>query len=331
MSTIYRIAKWEESYESADSRKISGPLSWIRFKTKQDGSGYRRIISQPDNCEIFSAWIAMVQISAKLPKELRGSLVSSDSRPLDVDDLAGMSGFPPKIFVRALEFLSSQKMGWLVCEKIKNSGATRHPPKKQRRYPASAEKTAATPGIRGKNGGDTRHPRKKPPREEERREDKISCAGPEAGASDRLFEALTKAEGSNPAEITPKASSRINAALTEILIATPHVTPEEITNRAAKYHRIMQPNNRLTAHALAKHWSRCGEPKDPAKPAIPTPPQNWRDILEELYAHNRINRDGIAWKDVHPQVREEVIEKAKQGIDGIQKKSAGPPEMSVGR
>lgn len=109
-------------------------------------------------------------------------------------------------------------------------------------------------------------------------------SGPPAAPSrprDALFEALARAEGSNPAELTKSAARAIAVALADIRRATPNVTASEIQNRAVIYRRVMGTNCTLTASALAKHWARCsGVPvaKTGSEPARPEP-AGWLEWL----------------------------------------------------
>jgi hypothetical protein len=75
---------------------------------------------------------------------------------------------------------------------------------------------------------------------------------------DPLFDALTSAEGSNPAQLTRTAARAIGVALAEIRRACPDLTADEINRRCANYRKLM-PNVRVTASGLSKHWARCDE------------------------------------------------------------------------
>lgn len=72
-----------------------------------------------------------------------------------------------------------------------------------------------------------------------------------------LFDALCRAEGSNPDEIGAQGA-RIGKCLKQIRQSSPEVTPGEIERRAANYPTHFD-GAALTADALAKWWARCGE------------------------------------------------------------------------
>jgi hypothetical protein len=107
----YRIKNWATNFETHETRKLES-LRWVALPNKHDGLGYRRVAAQPDACELFTAWTLMLQVASRGTREERGDLLR-DGAPLSAEDLALMTGFSVKIFTRAFEFFSSQKMGWL--------------------------------------------------------------------------------------------------------------------------------------------------------------------------------------------------------------------------
>jgi hypothetical protein len=109
----YRVKDWPEYYEVSDSRKVEGPLSWVPMRTKHDGKGYRRIAAQENRSDLFSAWVLIVEVTAKLPKRWRGWLVDAKGQPLDAEDLALKTGWPKVAFESAFSYFTDVKQGWL--------------------------------------------------------------------------------------------------------------------------------------------------------------------------------------------------------------------------
>jgi hypothetical protein len=109
---IYRIVGWNETYETAESRKLKH-LFWVPVPNKHDGLGFRRLAMQRENCQLLAAWVLMVQLASRGPPERRGWLMR-DGKPLDAEEMGLMTGFPASIFERALEFFSQTKIGWIV-------------------------------------------------------------------------------------------------------------------------------------------------------------------------------------------------------------------------
>ena len=114
MAVLYSIRNWNDLFETAQSRKIKGPLPWVAIPTKHDGLGFRRIVSMENGSAIYAAWILMVQVAAKCP--VRGVL-ADENGPFDFHDLAAKTGFTPALFEQAITPLASNKIGWIVVER----------------------------------------------------------------------------------------------------------------------------------------------------------------------------------------------------------------------
>jgi hypothetical protein len=89
------------------------------------------------------------------------------------------------------------------------------------------------------------------------------------------MDALASTDG-NLNEILEAGWRKVGAALASIREATPDVTPEEITRRAANYESHFE-GAALTSTALAKHWAKCGAERPPIK-ARPVEHRNWNDL-----------------------------------------------------
>jgi hypothetical protein len=111
---IYRIACWADLYETSETRKYVA-LRWVPVPNKHDGLGYRRMVSNRERCQLFSAWLLIVQVASKGRPEQRGWLVR-DGKPLDAEDLELITGFPAQIFAAAFIFFSDSKIGWLIAD-----------------------------------------------------------------------------------------------------------------------------------------------------------------------------------------------------------------------
>jgi uncharacterized phage protein (TIGR02220 family) len=111
---IYTVANWSEKFETCESRKLSN-LTWVATPNKHDGLSFRKMASQKNRCELFSAWNLILQVASKSKKGERGRLIR-DGQGLTPDDLSMMTGFPISIFETAFEFFSSPRVGWLIIE-----------------------------------------------------------------------------------------------------------------------------------------------------------------------------------------------------------------------
>lgn len=111
---LYRIAKWREVYETHETRKLVR-LNWIPVPNKHDGLGFRSIAAEKDGAALFGAWNLIVQVASRADREHRGTLIR-DETPLSASSLSTMTGFPAKVFERALAFFSQPSIGWLLAE-----------------------------------------------------------------------------------------------------------------------------------------------------------------------------------------------------------------------
>ena len=82
---MLRIANWD-AHEVAQTRKCDRPLHWVAFPTKHDGAGFCDMIEA--GLEHFGAFILLVQVAAKLPRERRGCLCDASGAPLTAKDIA---------------------------------------------------------------------------------------------------------------------------------------------------------------------------------------------------------------------------------------------------
>ena len=105
----YSVTDWDKRFENSQSRKYN-KLSWVPMPNKHDSGGYKRIAIQDDACDIFTAWILMVQVASRMP---RRGILADDTEPLDADELALRTSYPQRIFERAFEVLVHPKINWL--------------------------------------------------------------------------------------------------------------------------------------------------------------------------------------------------------------------------
>ncbi|MBI1309667.1 hypothetical protein GC176_00025 [bacterium] len=104
----FRVRRWDELFEVAQTRKIKGVLKWVAVVVKHDGKGFHRLIEGPNGAARFGVWILIVQVAAKCAT--RGVLADEDG-PLSIEDLSLKTGCPIVSFLDALPTLLS--IGWL--------------------------------------------------------------------------------------------------------------------------------------------------------------------------------------------------------------------------
>ncbi len=112
---LYRIKDWDQHFENNRSR--SRPhCAWVPIPNKQDGDGYRTLISLPDGIALYGAWMAIVLVASKCRPE-RGLLLRGTGEPHSACTIARKSGAPEDVIQRALNVLSARggddEIGWI--------------------------------------------------------------------------------------------------------------------------------------------------------------------------------------------------------------------------
>jgi len=118
----YTIPDWDQQYENNRSRKVKD-LAWVPVPNSHDGEGYMRVMSHPMAAQIFAAWILILEVASKCSR--RGVLARENGKPYDAESLAMKTRANAEWFRVALEFLSSEEVGWLTIEPIEDLGAPR--------------------------------------------------------------------------------------------------------------------------------------------------------------------------------------------------------------
>lgn len=146
----YRIKDWDKHYENAKSRTIEHK-AWCPVPNKQDGLGYRRMLSERDGAALYGAFVAVILMASKqsLPRE--GYLTDTgriDGIPHTPEALSLKTGIPSEIIEKMLALCCSQAVGWIeVMEASIPEGY--------------CEDTTGTGGIRlkeGQEGQEGRYP-----------------------------------------------------------------------------------------------------------------------------------------------------------------------------
>lgn len=111
----FQIHDWNKNFENNRSRTIE-QLDWVAVPNKQHGMGLSRILAEPDGAAIYGIWHLIVGTCSqqKLPRE--GWLTDDGTKNGDSftsDDLALKIRRPEKEIARALEVLTSHRIGWI--------------------------------------------------------------------------------------------------------------------------------------------------------------------------------------------------------------------------
>lgn len=110
---VWRIAKWAEVYENAESLRIKN-LTWVAWPIKLDSAGYHSLIETFGAAEaptFYGAWCALVCVAATCPE--RGTLSDSNGRPYTFGRLALKTHMPATVFERLFAWASTEDVAWL--------------------------------------------------------------------------------------------------------------------------------------------------------------------------------------------------------------------------
>lgn len=115
MSTVYRIAKFEEVFTKRDGRK-SNVLHWVSVPTGFQSNGYQSLVEDfgDEAPAIYGAWCALVAVAARCPTP--GVLSTSRGRPITPERAANMAYMPAEPFRKLYAWASSESVGWIEVE-----------------------------------------------------------------------------------------------------------------------------------------------------------------------------------------------------------------------
>lgn len=111
--TLYRIAKWNETYENNRSRLLKD-LSFVLVPNSHDSEVYGYIMADRRAAQIFAAWILMLQVASRC--QPRGTLIRQDGTPHDSASLAMRTRAPASWFDISIPFLADH--GWLLRNEL---------------------------------------------------------------------------------------------------------------------------------------------------------------------------------------------------------------------
>jgi hypothetical protein len=104
----YRIRNWDDHFENAASRKLKR-LDWVAIPNRMDGAGYTALVDHPNGAAHLGAWLAIVEVASKQPKEFRGNLPNGVGGICQC--LGRISRLPSGIFQEVIPRLI--EIGWL--------------------------------------------------------------------------------------------------------------------------------------------------------------------------------------------------------------------------
>lgn len=107
---VWVVSRWWETFETYESRKLKGALSWLAIPTKHEGRGWKRVTRRKDAPIVVAGWYPTLQVAAKMP--VRGVLATLEG-PLTPSDLSEYTFLPAKVFETCLSVLALADIGWV--------------------------------------------------------------------------------------------------------------------------------------------------------------------------------------------------------------------------
>jgi hypothetical protein len=115
MTIVYQIPGWDHHFENFKSRTIDA-CGYVAMPNKQHGLGLTRILAEPDGAAVFGIWCLILQAASRQERPRAGWLTENgrpDGAPWDIDDMALRWRRPVAEVRRAIDVLTSAKVGWL--------------------------------------------------------------------------------------------------------------------------------------------------------------------------------------------------------------------------
>jgi hypothetical protein len=120
----YQVKNWNTHFENNKSRERD-ECSFVCVPNQQSGLGFSRIMDEKDGAAIYGVFCMILGACSRQKKPREGWL-TQDGHPTGtawaLDDLAIQFRRPEREIRRALDILSSPKVGWLARVEISEDG-----------------------------------------------------------------------------------------------------------------------------------------------------------------------------------------------------------------
>ena len=142
MESVLKIAKWEEVFETAESRRHK-VLSWVSLPVGFQSHGYQSLVDDfgDDAPAIYGAWCALIALAATMPT--RGVLASSRGVPISLASISRQTFFPADLFRRLIDWAKKPEISWLV--EVTSHRPELHQPNTGLQDPTQPNKTSPNP------------------------------------------------------------------------------------------------------------------------------------------------------------------------------------------
>lgn len=153
--TYIEIAKWNEIFESAWSRKRK-KLDWYQAPVGVQSNGYLTLVEAgAAGLAALGVFTALCQLSATYPTERRGRFINADGSPMSIQRLATLTGIDKELLLDAIDLLSADNVRWLserpatdlppICQSSASDVPEKCQSKKERKTEREKETGACAP------------------------------------------------------------------------------------------------------------------------------------------------------------------------------------------
>lgn len=160
----YQIKNWDAYFENDRSRQRE-KCSFVCVPNKQHGLGFCRIMAEPDGAAIYGVWCLLLGACSQQKK--RNGWLTADGEsagsPWGVEDLAVKFRRPVSEIKRALDFISSDRVGWIQSFPLRHSHSdnlrvtAESPPSHPERNETNGNEGKGKNGIEANITGDGLH------------------------------------------------------------------------------------------------------------------------------------------------------------------------------
>lgn len=121
----YQINDWDTHFENDRSRQRE-KCSFVCVPNKQHGMGFARIIAEPDGAAIYGIWCLILGACSQQKKRDGWLTDNGESKgsPWGAEDLSLKFRRPKEEIQRALDFISSERVGWIQIYNDEKSPST---------------------------------------------------------------------------------------------------------------------------------------------------------------------------------------------------------------
>ena len=149
----YQVKDWDVYFEN-DRSRTREKCSFVCVPNKQHGMGFARIMAEVDGAAIYGIWCLILGACSQ-QKKRAGWLTDNGERTgtaWGADDLAVKFRRPALEIQRSLDFICSDKVGWMVKHEIINDTKGENTNKTESNRQVTVKSPSSAPETNGNEG-----------------------------------------------------------------------------------------------------------------------------------------------------------------------------------